>query len=105
MYWSKKFYHALKEAGQEKVAIPVIMACPIVVRNRLLDEHPLLLRDVLRAGVKFTTICTPAYQGLKGMVDIDRGVTNSNKARFYTRLRLYEDDELVKIAMTGKVPY
>jgi hypothetical protein len=39
------------------------------------------------------------------MADIDRGVTNSNKGRIYTRMRLYDDDPLVKIAMTGKVPY
>jgi predicted aconitase len=104
LYWSKKIDKAIKESGQEKVAIPVVMACSIVVRNRLLDEHPILLRDVLRAGVRFTTICTPAYQGLKGMADIDRGVTNSNKARFYSRLRLFGDDDLLQIAMTGKLP-
>ncbi|GMG87795.1 aconitase X [Biformimicrobium ophioploci] len=104
LYWSKKLDGALKEAGQDKVAIPVIMACPIVVRNKLLDQHPILLRDVLRAGIHFTTICTPAYQGLKGMADIDRGVTNSNKARFYSRLRLFGDDDLLQIAMTGKLP-
>ena len=104
LYWAKKLDSALKAKGQEKLAIPVVMACPIVVRNRLLDEHPILLRDVLRAGVRFTTICTPAYQGLKGMADIDRGVTNSNKARFYSRLRLFGDDDLLQIAMTGKLP-
>jgi predicted aconitase len=104
LYWSKKIDQAIKESGQEKVAIPVVMACPIVVRNRLLDEHPVLLRDIRRAGVRFTTICTPAYQGLKGMADIDRGVTNSNKARYYSRLRLFGDDDLLQIAMTGKVP-
>jgi predicted aconitase len=104
LYWSKKIDKAIKESGQEKVAIPVVMACPIVVRNKLLDQHPILLRDVLRAGVQFTTICTPAYQGLKGMADIDRGVTNSNKARFYSRLRLFGDDDLLQIAMTGKLP-
>jgi predicted aconitase len=104
VYWSNKFVNAIKESGQEKVAIPVVMACSIVVRNRLLDEHPILLRDVYRAGVRFTTICTPAYQGLRGMADIDRGVTNSNKARYYSRLRLFGDDDLLQIAMTGKVP-
>ena len=104
LYWSKKIDKEIKESGQEKVAIPVVMACSIVVRNRLLDEHPILLRDVLRAGVRFTTICTPAYQGLKGMADIDRGVTNSNKARFYSRLRLFGDDDLLQIAMTGTLP-
>ena len=38
------------------------------------------------------------------MADIDRGVTNSNKARFSSRLRLFGDDDLVQIAMTGKLP-
>ena len=37
------------------------------------------------------------------MADIDRGVTNSNKARFYSRLRLFGDDDLLQIAMTGKL--
>jgi hypothetical protein len=105
VYWSKKLDHALKEAGRETLAIPVVMASAVVVRDRLLDEHPILYRDMVRAGVQFTNICAPAFQGLKGMADIDRGVTNSNKARFYTRLRLYDDDDLVQIAMTGEVPY
>jgi hypothetical protein len=105
LYWSKKLHRALQEKGQKKLAIPVVMAQSVVVKNRLLDEHPVLYRDMVRAGVLGTNICCPAYQGLKGMAEIDRGVTNSNKARFYTRLRLYDDDDLVKIAMTGKVPY
>ena len=80
------------------------MSCAIVVRNKLLDEHPILLRDVLRAGVEFTTICTPGYLGLKGMAELERGVTNSNKARYYSNLRLFGDDDLVQIALTGKIP-
>jgi hypothetical protein len=105
VYWSMKLDHALKDSRQEMLAIPVVMASAVVVRDRLLDQHPILYRDMLRAGVQFTNICAPAYQGLKGMADIDRGVTNSNKARFYTRLRLYDDDDLVQIALTGRVPY
>ena len=80
------------------------MACPPVVRNKLLDEYPLLLREVIRAGIQFTTICTPGYQGLKGMANIDRGVTNSAKARHYSGLRLFGDDDLIAIALTGKLP-
>lgn len=105
VYWTKKLDNALKEKGQEKFAIPVVMASPPVVKDKLLDKHPLLYQDMIRIGIQFTTICTPAYQGLRGMADIDRGVTNSNKARFYSRLRLYDDDDLVQIALTGKVPY
>ena len=104
VYYSKKFTKAMKKKGQKKFAIPVVMANSMAVRNRLLDEHPILIRDMIRMGAKFTNICTPAYQGLKGMADIDRGVTNSNKGRFYTKLRLFADDDLVKIALTGKLP-
>ena len=103
--WSKRFLKALEKAKQDKFAIPVVMASPRVVSDKLLDQHPVMYRDMMRAGTHFTNICTPAYQGLKGMADIDRGVTNSNKGRFYTRLRLYDDDTLAQIATTGKVPY
>ena len=103
-YWAEKIVAALKAKGQKKVAIPVILACSLVVRQKLLDEHPVLLRDALRAGVRHTTICTPGYQGLKGMAELERGVTNSNKARYYSNLRLFGDDDLVQIALTGKVP-
>ena len=103
-YWAKRVDDALKQRGQKEVAIPVYLASSRVVRAKLLDEHPVLLRDVLRGGVQFMNICTVAMQGLKGMADIDRGVTNSNKARFYSRARLFGDDDLLEIAMTGSVP-
>jgi hypothetical protein len=104
LYWTKRIDDALKAKGQEKVAIPVFLASSVVVKARLLDEHPVLARDSLRNGVQFMSICTPAMQGMKGMADIDRGATNSNKARVYSRLRLFGDDDLLDIALTGKVP-
>jgi predicted aconitase len=104
LYWVKRIDGELKKRGQKKVAIPVIMACAMVVRNRLLFDHPVLLRDALLAGVRHTTICTPGYQGLKGMAELERGVTNSNKARHYSNLRLFGDDDLLEIALTGKIP-
>jgi predicted aconitase len=105
VYWCQKLDKALKDTGQEKLAIPVILASAVTVKEHLLDEHPVLFRDMKRAGVQFTHICTPMYMGLKGMADIERGVTNSGKARAYTNLRIYDDDNLVKIALTGKTPY
>jgi predicted aconitase len=105
VYWGHKIHRALKKARQEKLAIPVVMAQSVEVRDHFMDEHPVLFRDLRRAGVQYTNICAPAFQGLSGMADIERGVTNSNKARCYTKLRLYDDDDLVDIALTGKVPY
>jgi predicted aconitase len=104
LYWSQKIDKAIKASDQDQVKIPVVFACSPIVKMTLLDQHPVLIRDVIRAGVRFTTICTPAFQGLKGMQDIERSVTNSNKGRYYTAMRLFGDDELLEIAMTGKIP-
>ena len=105
VYWCQKFQKGLKDSGQERFAVPVVLASSVVVKDHLFDEHPVLCRDMKRAGLEFTGICTPAYMGLKGMADIERGVTNSGKARCYTNLRICDDDDdLVKIALTGKMP-
>ncbi len=104
VYWCQRLKRALDEADQEQLALPVVLASSVVVRDHLLDEHPVLVRDVKRAGVSFTNICTPAFMGLKGMADIERGVTNSGKARCYSNLRVYDDDDLITIAVTGKAP-
>ena len=66
LYWTKKLDRALKEKGQKKLAIPVVMAQSVVVKNRLLDEHPVLYRDMVRAGVLGTNICCPRLPGAEG---------------------------------------
>ncbi len=38
-------------------AAPVHLFTPIQVRNRLLDEHPALVRDMKRAGMSFSNMC------------------------------------------------
>jgi predicted aconitase len=105
VYWGKNFVEALEEAGQEKLAIPVNMASSGVVRDHLLDEEPILYRDMRRAGIEFTNMCVLVFTGLKGYDDIERPVTNSNKARYYSNMRLYDDADLVQIGLTGEVPY
>ena len=104
VYWAKKIDKAMKHARQKKLAIPVFFASALLVEAKLLDEHPILFRDMHVIGARYTNICAPCIMGLKGWRDIERAVTNSNKARFYTNSRLFSDDELVQIAVTGKVP-
>ena len=104
VYWAEKINTAMKDAGQEKLGTPVFFASSVLVEAHLLDEHPVLFRDMHVIGARYTNLCAPCILGLKGWRDIERGVTNSNKARFYTNMRLFSDDELVQIAMSGKVP-
>ena len=38
---------ALEDAGRDKLAIPVIMAQSVAVRDHFMDEHPILYRDMI----------------------------------------------------------
>ena len=55
-----------------------------------------------RAARRGKVLC---YSGLAGFGELERPVTNSNKARCYSNCRLYFDDELVDVIVTGEVPY
>jgi hypothetical protein len=74
------------------------------VRDHLLDDDPVLVRDMKRAGMNFTNMCAMMYTGLKGYNDDHFAVTNSNKARKYSSARYFPDDTLMEIVMTGEIP-
>jgi predicted aconitase len=103
-YWGSNITKALKERGQEKVAVPTNLACSRLVEEHFLDEHPILYRDMKRAGISITNMCVMCFTGLAGFGDLERPVTNSNKARCYSNSRLYDDDPLVEIILTGELP-
>ena len=103
-YWGKLVTEALKERGQEKIAIATHLFTPIPVRDRLLDEEPLLVRDMKRAGMSFSNMCALSFTGLKGYAETEFAVTNSNKTRKYSPSRYFPDDVLLEIMLTGEMP-
>ncbi len=94
----------LKKRGQDKVKLPMHLFTSIPVRNHVLDDHPLLVRDMKRAGMNYTNMCTLMFTGLKGFSEREFAVTNSNKTRKYSSARYFPDDVLLEIAMTGEIP-
>ena len=104
LYWSQKIDAELKAKkageGRHPGLHGLLQGCARPVAGR--TPRVASGRDPRR--VQFVNICLVAVQGLKGMADIDRGVTNSGKARFYTTSLLFGDDDLLSIAMTGKLP-
>lgn len=102
--WGKNVTEALKERGQKKVAIPIHLFSATVVRDRLVDEHPELVRDMKRAGMTFSNMCTVTFTGLKGYQETEFAVTNSNKTRKYSSARYFPDDVLLEIVLTGEMP-
>jgi predicted aconitase len=102
--WGKNVTEALKKRGQEKVEVPVHLFCATVVRDRLIDEHPVLVRDMKRAGMSFSNMCAVMFTGLTGYQETEFAVTNSNKTRKYSSSRYFPDEALLEIILTGDMP-
>jgi len=104
LYWGERVTEELKKRGQDKLKVPMHLFVSIPVRNHLLDEHPVLVRDMKRAGMSFSNMCAMMFTGLKGFGEKHFPVTNSNKARKYSPSRYFPDDILLEIVMTGRMP-
>jgi len=104
VYWGKRVTEELKKRGQDKVKVPMHLFTSIPVRDHVLDDHPVLVRDMKRAGMNFTNMCALMFTGLKGFSEKENAVTNSNKTRKYSPARYFPDDVLLEIVMTGKMP-
>jgi predicted aconitase len=102
--WGTAILDGLKERGQEKVALSTHLFCATLVRDHFLDEHPLLVRDLKRAGVTFTNTCVVTFAGLKGYSETEFGVTNSNKTRKYSNSIYLKDGPLLETILTGEMP-
>jgi predicted aconitase len=102
--WGQMVTTELKKRGQDKLKVPMHLFVAIPVRNHLLDEHPVLVRDMKRAGMSFSNMCAMMFTGLKGYNKDHFAVTNSNKARKYSSARYFPDDILLEIVMTGEIP-
>ncbi|MDX2316912.1 MAG: aconitase X [Hyphomicrobiaceae bacterium] len=104
MNWGTGILDALKARGQEKIALPTHMFSATVVRDHVFMEHPVMMRDLKKAGVTFTNTCVVCFSGLKGYNDTEFGVTNSNKTRKYSNSIYLKDDDLLEVIMTGELP-
>jgi predicted aconitase len=102
--WGERVTEELKKRGQDKIKIPMHLFVAYPVRDHLMDDHPLLVRDMKRAGMTFSNMCALMFTGLKGYGESHFAVTNSNKARKYSSSRYYPDDILLEIVMTGEIP-
>jgi len=95
---------SLDLAGKEKAAMPVYLFVANPVRNRFVEEQGELASRMKRAGMRATNMCMMSYSSMKGFSEKVRGVTNSGKGRNYSTLRIFPDQTLVEIIVTGKIP-
>jgi predicted aconitase len=103
--WGKNVTEAVEKRGLKKAAIPTLLLCANVVRDRLVEDEPLLVGAMKRAGMKFTNMCSLSYVGSKGVSERIFAVTNSPKTRnYYPFVRYLTDDALVEVVCTGEIP-
>jgi predicted aconitase len=102
--WSTKITLALTDRGQEKVSVPTYLFASPLVRDHFEDKHPELVRDVKRAGVKFTNMCALMFAIMPGVGEKEFMITNSNKAREYSTSRFFKDDDLLEVIISGEIP-
>ena len=95
---------AMKKRNQKKGGVATNLFVAHVVRDSRLDEHPLLVRDMKRAGMTFTNTCAVTFAGLKGYTETEFGVTNSNKTRKYSNSIYLKDGPLLETILTGEMP-
>lgn len=101
--WCSNITHALSLRGQEKVGVPTYLFASPLVQNHFEDEYPEMVRDVKRAGVKFTSMCALMFGTMPDVGAEEFMVTNSNKAREYSTSRFFKDDDLLEIILSGEV--
>jgi predicted aconitase len=105
LWWGKKVTEAVKKRGLKKTAIPVKLFCSHPVRDHLVEDEPQLVSEMVKAGMKFTNMCTVSYAGMKGFSERTYGVTNSPKTRnYYPDVRYLTDTALLETILTGDIP-
>jgi predicted aconitase len=100
-WWADHIDAALARSGRERLAVETIMiAAPHVIRAAGDDETARRLRE---AGVRLSGSCAEDFLA-NPLCGSQRVATNSSKLSTFTRARMFPDEELVDILVTGSVP-
>jgi hypothetical protein len=103
--WGQNITAAVEKKGLKTTAIPTILFCPNPVRDRLVEEQPLLVGKMKRANMRFSNMCQLSYAGMKGFSERVYAITNSPKTRnYYPNVQYLPDDVIVETVCTGEVP-
>jgi predicted aconitase len=100
--WTDRFEQALAVVGQEQVHIPVYLFTPPPLADALRKDAAFSER-LQTCGLRLISICPLMYMN-NPLCAGEPIVTNSNKLRTYTGARFFLDDDVITIAVTGRLP-
>ncbi len=102
-WWGTRLVNAIEAAGKQQVAIPTYIFAFDKVIEQFKHENPVVAKKMTDYGISLTRNC-PMMHLITPLLDKEIVVTNSNKTRNYTPARLYLDDDLTNIIVTGELP-
>lgn len=101
--WIDLLENQLRHYKANRLKIPVYLFTAPDIQKAFIAEKPDTHQTLLSQQIHITSICPLMYMNnpLCGRKPI---VTNSNKLRTYTTARFYLDEDVLQIAITGKLP-
>ena len=99
--WTNRLTEGLARNGSEKVTVPTIFCAAPDVRAEFEKEYPEMARKLKEIGVTVSGLCPLSYTS-NPLTDKSNIITSSNKLRYYSRARFYNEKQLVEILTGGK---
>jgi hypothetical protein len=100
-WWDRNIHAALDARHKSRVEVnTVLCAAPQVLAKFKADEER--YEKLKRAGVRLSPTCIEAYMNDQ-LCAREAVVTNSNKLRAFTPARMFLDEDLVEIIVTGEI--
>ncbi len=101
--WTDRFAEGLKKNGKKKVAMPTIFSAAPAVSAAFEKDHPDKAKQLKKMGVTVSGLCPLSYTA-NPLVEKTRFITASNKLRYYSRARFFDEEEFVDIVTGGGLP-
>ena len=100
-WWAEQIPAKLEEHHKDRVAVnTVLCAAPQVLQEFKADEGN--YDRLTSAGVKLSGTCAEAYMDNQ-LCASDAVITNSNKLRAFTTARMFLDEDLLEVIVTGEM--
>jgi len=100
-WWTDKLYGALQTRGRGRIAVETIICAAPQVLHRFKTDVEAYER-LKSTGAQLSATCAEAYMDNE-LCAREAVVTNSNKLRYFTTARMFPDDQLVDIIVSGRI--
>ncbi len=99
-WWIDNILKELEAGNRDSVAVDTVICTAPAIYDGIKSDRRRFER-VKNTGVKLDVFCPEAYM-TNPFCENSEVITNSNKLRTFTKARFFEDDELLKLIISGE---